>query len=208
MSYPGLAKSSSRPSCNADFAVDQVTDPNGAPANVLDLDLGFAVNGHIDFPNWLSGTGNVAIYADQRGGGYNQKILSTDITITANPTGSIGYPTIPWTLTYPTDLPSSSTAAFRSFASAGFDGVQPHRCLYLQRCALGHRSVRGNGDLHDQLSSSIFLIASSSRKSLTQVRGPGMAAAANPGPGPRVQMGDGACPGRQPGPPTALRVTI
>ena len=75
---------------NADFEVDQVTDPNGAPANVLDLDLGFAVKGHIDFPNWLSGTGNVSIYADQRGGGYNQKILSTDITITANPTDPTG----------------------------------------------------------------------------------------------------------------------
>jgi hypothetical protein len=41
-----------------------------------------------------------------------------------------------------------------------------------------------------------------------QVRGPGMAAAASPGPGPKVQTGDGACPRRQPGPPTALRVTI
>jgi hypothetical protein len=94
----------------ADFAVDQVTDPNGAPADVLDLDLGFAVNGHIDFPNWLGGTGNVSVFADQLGGGYNQKILSTDITITANPTDPAGTTTITWTLTYPTNLPASSTA--------------------------------------------------------------------------------------------------
>jgi hypothetical protein len=60
---------------SAEFDVDQVTDPNGAPAEVLDLDLGFAVKGHIDFPNWLAGKGNVSIYADQRGGGYDQKIL-------------------------------------------------------------------------------------------------------------------------------------
>jgi len=94
---------------SADFEVDNVTDPNGAPANVLDLDLGFAVSGHIDFPNWLSGTGNVSVYADQRGGGYDQKILSKDLTITANPTDPTGTTRYDWTLTYPTDRPSSST---------------------------------------------------------------------------------------------------
>jgi hypothetical protein len=94
---------------NADFLVDNVTDPNGAPAEVIDLDQGFAVSGHIDFPNWLAGKGNVSIYADQRGGGYNQKILSTDIDITANPTDPSGVTNYPWTVTYPTDLPSGST---------------------------------------------------------------------------------------------------
>ena len=93
---------------SADFDVDTVTDPNGAPANVLDLDLGFAVKGHVDFPNWLAGKGNVSIYADQRGGGYDQKILSGDITITANPTDPTGTTTYQWTLTYPTDLPAGS----------------------------------------------------------------------------------------------------
>ena len=93
---------------SADFEVDQVTDPGGAPANVLDLDLGFAVQGLIDFPNWLGGTGNVSIYADQRGGGYDQKILTTDITITANPTEPSGVTKYPWTVTYPTNLPSGS----------------------------------------------------------------------------------------------------
>jgi len=94
---------------NADFEVDNVTDPNGAPANVLDLDLGFAVSGHIDFPNWLSGTGNVSVYADQRGGGYDEKILTKDLTITASPTDPSGSTRYDWTLTYPTDLPSGST---------------------------------------------------------------------------------------------------
>ena len=94
---------------SADFEVDNVTDPNGAPANVLDLDLGFAVSGHIDFPNWLSGTGNVSVYADQRGGGYDQKILAKDLTITANPSDPPGTMKISWTLTYPTDLPAGST---------------------------------------------------------------------------------------------------
>src|SRR5262245_66665149 len=90
---------------NADFDVDQVT---GAPAKVIDLDQGFTVEGHIDFPNWLAGTGNVSVYADQRGGGYDQKILSKDINITANPTDPSGVTNYPWKLTYPDDLPSSS----------------------------------------------------------------------------------------------------
>jgi|SRR6478736_6503671 hypothetical protein len=109
MTVPGSNQIQFPSILSADFAVDTVTDPNGAPSDVLDLDLGFAVNGHIDFPNWLGGTANVAVYADQLGGGYNEKILSTDITITPNPTDPSGTTTIPWTLTYPTDLPSTST---------------------------------------------------------------------------------------------------
>jgi hypothetical protein len=93
---------------NADFLVDQVTTPGGTVAGTIDLDQGFTVNGHIDFPNWLAGTGNVSIYADQRGGGYDQKILTTDITITANPSDPSGVTNYPWTVTYPTNLPSGS----------------------------------------------------------------------------------------------------
>src|SRR5215510_9983517 len=91
---------------NADFLVDQVIS---APAQVIDLDQGFTVKGHIDFPNWLSGTGNVAVYADQRGGGYDQKILETNITITADPSDPPGTKEYDWTLTYPADRPASST---------------------------------------------------------------------------------------------------
>src|SRR6185437_16894133 len=75
----------------------------------LDLDQGFTISGHIDFPNWLSGTGNVSVYADQRGGGYDQKILTTDITITDNPSDPSSTTNYPWSVTYPTDLPSGST---------------------------------------------------------------------------------------------------
>jgi hypothetical protein len=110
MPVPGSSQIQFPSLLSADFVVDQVTDPNGAPADVLDLDLGFAVNGHVDFPNWLGGNGNVSVYADQLGGGYSQKILSKDITITPNPSDPPGITTVPWTLTYPTDLPSTSTA--------------------------------------------------------------------------------------------------
>ena len=110
MPVPGSSQIQFPSILSADFAVDKVIDNNGAPANVLDLDLGFAVKGHIDFPNWLGGKGNVSVYADQLGGGYNQRILSKDVTITANPTDPAGTTTIDWTLTYPTDLPPGSTA--------------------------------------------------------------------------------------------------
>lgn len=93
---------------NADFEVDQVFNPSGVQTEVLDLDQGFTIKGHIDFPNWLSGAGNVSIYADQRGGEYNQKILSTDITITADPTDPSNVTKSPWSATYPIDLPPGS----------------------------------------------------------------------------------------------------
>jgi hypothetical protein len=110
MSVPGSNQVQFPSILSASFDVNQVTDPNGAPSDVLDLDLGFAVNGDIVFPNWLGGAGNVSVYADQLGGGYSQKILSKDITITANPSDPSGTTTTPWTLTYPADLPPSSTA--------------------------------------------------------------------------------------------------
>ena len=108
MSVPGSNQIQFPSISTSTFSVDVVTDPNNAPADVLDLDLGFTVEGHIDFPNPLSGTANVAVYADQLGGGYSQKILSKDITINANPSDPSATQLIPWTLTYPTDLPATS----------------------------------------------------------------------------------------------------
>jgi hypothetical protein len=109
MSVPGSSQIQFPSTLSADFNVDQVTDPNGAPADVLDLDQGFTVSGHIDFPAWMAGTGNVSIYADQHGGGYNQKILSVDITITATGTEPT-VTTYAWQAAYPADLPAGSTA--------------------------------------------------------------------------------------------------
>ena len=53
MPVPGSSQIQFPSIVQSDFAVDQVTDPNGAPGDVLDLDLGFTVTGHIDFPNPL-----------------------------------------------------------------------------------------------------------------------------------------------------------
>ena len=50
------------------LTVDSITDPGGAPADVIDVDLGFTVSGTVVLPNWLAGTGTVTIYADEQGG--------------------------------------------------------------------------------------------------------------------------------------------
>ena len=149
----------------------------------FDLYLGFAVKGHIDFPNWLAGKGNVSIYADQRGGGYDQKILSTDINIVANPTDPTGVTTYKWQATYPNDLPASSTPLSDPSPAPGsmvysltavsptFNGVLSDVAAFVDM---------GTYIINDLVG--LLFIASSSRKSLTQVRAPGMAATARPGP--------------------------
>lgn len=109
MPVPGSSQIQFPSILSSDFDVDQVTDPNGAPANVLDLDQGFEVDGRIHLPNWIGGTANVSVYADQRGGGYNQQILTKDYVITANPTDPTKLEETKWTLKYPDNVPSTST---------------------------------------------------------------------------------------------------
>lgn len=93
---------------SAQLVVDTMTDPNGDPANVLDVDLGFTISGHIDFPDWLSGQGNVSVYADELGGSYDGKILTKDVPIPGGgPEGGVN--TYNWTVKYPDDLPSGGT---------------------------------------------------------------------------------------------------
>jgi hypothetical protein len=40
---------------SGDFTVDSISDPGGAPSNILDVDLGFVVSGTVTLPNFLSG---------------------------------------------------------------------------------------------------------------------------------------------------------
>lgn len=56
------------------FTVDSITDPNGNPRDVLDLDLGFMISGTVSLPNWLEGTGQVCVYAQEIGGPVNKSI--------------------------------------------------------------------------------------------------------------------------------------
>jgi hypothetical protein len=89
---------------SAVLVVDSMTDPNGYPPTVLDVDRGFEITGHVDFPGWLSGTGNVSIYADEHGGKYDGKIGTTDFTITASGQEN-SVKRYNWTVKYPTNLP-------------------------------------------------------------------------------------------------------
>jgi hypothetical protein len=92
-----------------DFYVDQVTDPGGAPANILDVDQGFQVSGRVVLPNWLIGKGQVCIYADELGGPLDKRLdPCAEIDITGKP-GEPGSKTYSWTIPFPgTVLPDPS----------------------------------------------------------------------------------------------------
>ena len=49
---------------NAALTVDSITDPNGSPANVLDVDMGFVVTGSVTLPKFLTADSTVCLYAD------------------------------------------------------------------------------------------------------------------------------------------------
>jgi hypothetical protein len=82
------------------FTVNQITDPNGPPSDVLDLDLGFKITGDVTLPNWLEGSGTVTVYAHEIGGPVNKAIGHDDLTFTrpvppAEPAAKV----YPWTVT-------------------------------------------------------------------------------------------------------------
>lgn len=82
MAVPGSSQVQLTPAGPSVFYVDEMTDPNGAPSNVIDVDDGFAVKGRVTLPGWLDGKGHVAIYADELGGQIDKKIGQTDFNIT------------------------------------------------------------------------------------------------------------------------------
>jgi hypothetical protein len=104
MAVPGSNPIQLMPAGPAEFYVDTMTDPNGAPANVIDVDQGFKVSGRVTLPNWLTGKGHVAIYADELGGPIDKKIGQTNFDITA----SVGEPqlkTYHWHVNFPGNPP-------------------------------------------------------------------------------------------------------
>ena len=100
MTVPGSNQIQLSPVGPPEFYVDGITDPNGAPANVIDVDQGFKVKGRVTMPNWMTGKGHVAIYADELGGPIDKKIGQDDFDITA----SVGEPklkTYTWEVSFP-----------------------------------------------------------------------------------------------------------
>jgi hypothetical protein len=84
------------------FTVDSVTDLNGnVLGNNIDLDHGFKVNGHVELPNWLSGNGQVCVYADELGGPIDKQLGCTPVAIAPNPTDPPGATSYPWSVAFP-----------------------------------------------------------------------------------------------------------
>jgi len=87
----------------ASFSVTAITDPNGNPTEVLDVDLGFVITGTVTLPNFLQGTATVCVYADELGGPFDDAIAPcAQLTIqparpVPDPSGSTTYP---WTVSY------------------------------------------------------------------------------------------------------------
>jgi hypothetical protein len=88
------------------FTVDSVTDLAGnVLTSSIDIDQGFMVNGTVQLPNWLSGAGQVCVYADELGGPINQQLGCTSVTINPTPTDPSGLTTYPWSITFPGSPP-------------------------------------------------------------------------------------------------------
>jgi hypothetical protein len=83
------------------FSVDSITDPNGAPSDVLDLDLGFVISGQVVLPNWLEGTGSVCVYAQEIGGPVNRSIGCDNSLKFTRTVAEPKFKTYPWKVTIP-----------------------------------------------------------------------------------------------------------
>lgn len=90
------------PSTVVQLSVDSVTNPNGTPLDVLDLDLGFVIRGKVTAPNVLTGSGEVRVYAQQRGGPVDRSIGSDSLTFAHSaPPGELGTKDYLWSVVIP-----------------------------------------------------------------------------------------------------------
>jgi hypothetical protein len=105
MPIPGSSDIQFVPPGQAKFSVDSVTDPGGAPADVLDVDLGFVGSGTVTLPNWLNGKGQVCVYADELGGPIDKRLQPcAQFDITASP-GEPKLKTYHWRIAFPGNPP-------------------------------------------------------------------------------------------------------
>src|SRR5437773_12030047 len=104
---------------NAKLTVDSITDPNGNPSNVLDVDLGFVITGTVIMPKFLTADSTVCLYADEVGGPFDAKVACTSVKFAV----AVGEPpdtnTVNWTINYPADVlkalpdPSAGSQLYR-----------------------------------------------------------------------------------------------
>jgi hypothetical protein len=101
MFVPGSGQIQLISSGPAELFVDSVSDPNGTPGDVLDVDLGFVVKGRVTLPNSFTGQGQVCIYADELGGKIDQRLdPCANITVTADP-NEPALKSYDWEITFP-----------------------------------------------------------------------------------------------------------
>ena len=107
------------------LTVDSISDPGGAPAEVLDVDQGFTVKGTVVLPNWLAGTGTVTVYADEQGGPID-KALQPSATITLAPSNTEPNPkTYGWSIAFGGNVlpdPSAGSQIYRLLAKFMYEG--------------------------------------------------------------------------------------
>ncbi|WP_306206431.1 hypothetical protein [Actinoplanes sp. RD1] len=97
MAFPASGGIQFRPGQGTLF-VDNVVDPTNAPVEVLDIATGFDVVGRVVLPNWLTGTGDVSIIADERGGPFDQAVAKATLTITGGAAGGAMTVTYPYSI--------------------------------------------------------------------------------------------------------------
>ncbi len=125
------------------LTVDSISDPGGAPADVLDVDQGFTVKGTVVLPNWLAGTGTVTVYADEQGGPID-RALQPSATITLAPSNTEPNPkTYPWQIDFLGNVLPDPAERLADLPPAGE--------VHVRGSGHGHRRVRGDRRLPRQL---------------------------------------------------------
>ena len=80
-------------SAEGQFIVDELANPDGTPADQIDVEQSVRVKGRVALPNWLSGNARVCIYADEIGGTIHTMLgcVNIDVSARSDP-GSVLYP--------------------------------------------------------------------------------------------------------------------
>lgn len=125
MPVPGQGPIQFVPTNGAILYVDAVTDPGGAPADVLDVDLGFTVTGRVVLPNWLDGKGTVTIYADELGGPLDRALVpNTTVPLIPSQTEPSAKP-YDWSIPFPPNVlpdPSPGSQIYQLAAKFMYEG--------------------------------------------------------------------------------------
>lgn len=117
--------------------IDELVDPSGNPVDVLDIDVGFTVKGHLELPGSLSGNGIVRLAADEIGGPFDDQIGQANVPITGST-----LPTDPPIMKYPWSISVTSPTLPDESKMYQFGVV-----FILQTSAGGHTDIGGFYDL-------------------------------------------------------------